>query len=788
MLANIIGEVDDNNDDKIDNEESKKQSFDNKSEMSNEEDEKDKNQSIQYDKRSETSESMHQGNKIIESKRDSNKIRNSNNIDRLSNSKQNYNENNEFSNDNENDYESEKSDSDEITTSVKKKINAVKYPKKQDSKRSSNQTNKQSINKKNINDIMNNVNSNYIDPCQNYVKYVQENRKGFESLKEKNYLSGKNNYETCYNLSTQYLKDKVKQIDSLINMSVCDFYNGNFEESIKDLETADKIYKTINIQEDNILPRIYAHLGLKLYSNYCMSNMANNKIKEAIENIRKIEGIIRAEPNPEKEESYLRTVVYTLFRVNSLSNCDSLEIGDFNNNNKIIAHIMKGFQQFLQTENYEILCTCFREAMNKYKEINDNNGYFFSYFYYNVTLYQMGQLNENNIEEIKNKLSICNQNLISKNLINEVKEKDFDTVMKEFKEKADASIEIFKILTNLEKECMQKLLENKNEDDLSKSKLLDKSHIFTNEKISSPIFVKLLIKYSINFLNEENDISDVTRTLSNELNNLLNKISNDEIDISKIKLKFLDQTLINSLKQLFDNLIYIYYKHHLRRGFKNYINAVTKQNIIQNDNKINDFLVANYTKIQNGDTLKKINYTSNGIKIHYYNITKSDFQQKEKKTDKNASKSFNLKKSIIKVMYGFSSQNIKKKILSKEKDNEFIKLMNSPWKFISIITKERPIDLYCEDNQINNWFYGLKHYFNINNMPYKVMSTNRYILTKIKFKIVNNLKKTYQNDNLKENNNENIQIVKELCREKGIQDISFCKLLLLYKKLINDKK
>ena len=69
MLANIIGEVDDNNDDKIDNEESKKQSFDNKSEMSNEEDEKDKNQSIQYDKRSETSESMHQGNKIIESKK-----------------------------------------------------------------------------------------------------------------------------------------------------------------------------------------------------------------------------------------------------------------------------------------------------------------------------------------------------------------------------------------------------------------------------------------------------------------------------------------------------------------------------------------------------------------------------------------------------------------------------------------------------------------------------------------------------------------------------------------------
>ena len=129
---------------------------------------------------------------------------------------------------------------------------------------------------------------------------------------------------------------------------------------------------------------------------------------------------------------------------------------------------------------------------------------------------------------------------------------------------------------------------------------------------------------------------------------------------------------------------------------------------------------------------------------------------------------------------------LKKKILSKEKDNEFIKLINFPWRFISIITKERPIDLYCEDNQINNWFYGLKHHFNINNMPYKIMSTNRYILTKIKFKIVQKLKKSFQNDNLKENDNESKQIVKELSREKGVQNYSFCKLLIFYDKLIKD--
>ena len=773
MLANIIGESNESNNDENDNnEQSKKQSLTSDSENGNEEEEKekekDKNQhySIKYDKRSETSQSNHQRNINLNN----------------DNQKDESNEN-----ENSNEYESESRDSEEITTSVRKKIDAVKFPNKQESIRNSNQSKKQSINK-NINDILNNQNqiNNNEDPYTYYVKYVQENRKGFESLKEKNYLSGKTNYEKCYNISSQYLKDKVKQIDSLINMSVCDFYNGNFEGSVKDLDIADNIYKTINIQEDNIIPRIYAHLGLKLYSNYCMSNMAVNKTKESVGNIRKIEGIIRAEPNPQKEESYLRSVVYTLFRVNSLSNCDSLEIGDFNNNNKIIAHIMKGFQQFLQNGNYEILCTCFAEAMNKYSEIKDNNGYLFSSFYYNVTLYQMGKSTENDINNIKKNLSVFNKKVISNELINDVKEKDFDSVMREFKEKADASIEIFKILTNLEKECMQKILENKSDDDLSRSKLLDKSHIFTNEKISSPIFIKLLIKYSLNFLNEENDISDNTRILSNELSNLLNKINNEEIDISKIKLKFLDPTLTNSLKQLFDNLIYIYYKHLLRKGFNKYRNAFCKENIIQYDNQINDFFVANYNKIESGDQLKKINYTSNGIKSHYYKISKTDFQQKEKKADKTASKSYNLKKSVIKVMYGFSSQNIKKKILSKEKDNEFIKLINFPWRFISIITKERPIDLYCEDNQINNWFYGLKHHFNINNMPYKIMSTNRYILTKIKFKIVQKLKKSFQNDNLKENDNESKQIVKELSREKGVQNYSFCKLLIFYDKLIKD--
>ena len=197
---------------------------------------------------------------------------------------------------------------------------------------------------------------------------------------------------------------------------------------------------------------------------------------------------------------------------------------------------------------------------------------------------------------------------------------------------------------------------------------------------------------------------------------------------------------------------------------------------------------AQLTKIQNGDDLQKINFTSSGIKVHSYKIDdKGNFQIRDKNTDKKPKKVLNLNNNIIKVMYGFSSQGIKKKILSKDNDNDFLKLTNSPWKFLSLITKERSIDLFCENNKINNWFYGLKHYFNNNNIPFKIISTNNYVLNKIKFKIVKKLKDNFQNDNLKENDNNSKQIIKNLIKEKGIQKFSFCKILLLYDKFCKDE-
>ena len=101
-----------------------------------------------------------------------------------------------------------------------------------------------------------------------------------------------------------------------------------------------------------------------------------------------------------------------------------------------------------------------------------------------------------------------------------------------------------------------------------------------------------------------------------------------------------------------------------------------------------------------------------------------------------------------------------------------------PWRFLSIITKSRSIDLYSDNNEINTLFYGLKSFFIDNKMAYKINSTNYFLLNKIKLKLVLRLQKKY-----KDENKENLpNIVKQLVKEKAIQNISFTKLFLIYNK------
>ena len=649
-----------------------------------------------------------------------------------------------------------------------------------------------------------------------YIKYVTLNRQGYEYIHERNYKSGLLFFQKCYDLSRNNLKDEIKEINSLINMSICEYYNGNFSESCILINKAKILYDSISLGDYNISNKQKIQLTLKLFINSSLANLSVNKYEESKNDINFLISTIRKEADIDKQFLYFKSVIYTLFKVESLINYDIGEENSLNNIGnsyndveisepiKIINHLMKDFLRFLKEKNFGILLNTFKEAAQKYKRLNDFNGYYFSLFYHYLVLYNQKKNNfeENELDDIRKNISICNNNLIGIELAKQVKEKELNKMLNEFIDKINCACEIFQLLENFENELNNKLNEydkeknnmnlSEDENDMSYSHLLDKSHLFTNEKINSPIFVLLLLRYSTNFLknqkeksiqnqdlNNQKSIIENYDTLINEVEIMQQKIQTKEINIENIKLHQLDKEMINALKQLFDNLIYIYYKSKLYKYFRKFRNKAKKVKYNECIDQILDFLTANSEELINGLFLIKINYKTKGYKNHFYNIDVENLTLNIRKTenDNYPSKSFNLKNDVIKVQYGIKSRNLRKKLLGKEKEPKIIEFLQIPWRFLSIVTKSRSIDLYCYDDQLNYMFYGLKYFLIDRKMPYKINSTTYFVLNKIKLKIAIKLKEKYKG---KEDNIPNI--VKKLISEKAIQSISFTKLFLLFNK------
>ena len=706
--------------------------------------------------------------------------------------------------------------------------NKSEYPKKENKSNNSNQLSDINDNYKQSKLSNNNINNeipklNYeikdykadnLSKNEYYIRYVTLNRQGCEFIQERNYKSALVIFQKCYDLCNNYLKDDLKQINSLINISICHYYNGNFSESYTVINKAKILYDSLYIHNSNISNNQKTQLTLKLFINSSLANLSINNFNESKNDIIYLISIIKKEPDIEKQFLYYKNIIYSLFKIDSLLNYDSSQNNNLNQGeenmepNKIINNLMKGFIHSLKENDVGVLLDIFKEAASKYKKLNDGNGYYFSLFYHYLILYDLQKNNYNEIEidDIKKKISICNNKLIGNEMMNQFKEKDVNELLNEFKEKISCACDIYQLLENLEKELNDKLdgfnKERSNylsddENNLSYSHLLDKSHLVTNEKINSPVFVKLLLKFSLNFLenqkkaiaennddiNNKNNMIENYESLIEEVKIMNKKIESKEINIENIPLHQLDKEMINSLKQLFDNLIYIRYKSILHHAFKKYRSKVRKIKNAKIIKKIINFLSYHRDKLIEGLNLIKINYKSNGFKTHFYDIdeTKLTFNIRKTETNNSISKSYLFENDIIKIQYGIKSLNLRKKLLAKDKDLDMLRLLRCPWRFLSIITRSRSIDFYCDDEQINTMFYGMKSLLIDNDMSYKINSTNYYLLNKIKIKLAIELKKKYQ-----EEEEENVpKIVYDLLRERGIQNISFSKLFLIYNKYMN---
>ena len=100
------------------------------------------------------------------------------------------------------------------------------------------------------------------------------------------------------------------------------------------------------------------------------------------------------------------------------------------------------------------------------------------------------------------------------------------------------------------------------------------------------------------------------------------------------------------------------------------------------------------------------------------------------------------------------------------------------------ILQKKSIDLYLENDQVDTWFYGLQN-FTKNGVEYKISSTNKFLLNKVKYRIVIKLKCAVNDGEIVEE--KSVNLVKKILKEKAVQNITFTKLILLYNKLVKDK-
>ena len=686
-----------------------------------------------------------------------------------------------------------------------------------------------------------------------YINYIKLKRKGYKNIIEKNYVNGCNTFSECYQLSTQYLKDKIKQIDSLINMSICQYYNGNFNNSVTLLFNAKKIFATISLGECHISLRDKIRLGIKLYTNSIMSNLTVNNYKECIDDIKFIIDLIEQENNIEKKLELYKYTIYSLFKVETLLNIKNeneiinniknnfnynssdknlINLNDAKNvqelNNIYIDNqnekIMKDFLSCLKYKNFLIILNSFIENASLYKKNENLTCYYFCIFNqylitYNNTINNTEENKEENLKEIKERLFICYKNLVGEEISNKIKEKnkikDIIQFINEFNQKMECAFEIFSILENYEKSLInntQVLYKEKKDDKLNKKKNYKNKYKLNEE---SPNLVKLCLKYSLNYLikkknflldnntnnnneienkNNDSQIQDNSQEQINNLNSLINeleilikKINSYEIDISPIKKTKLNPDIINNIKLIFENLSRINYKSLLCLNFHKFRDKSLKIKLNEIYLNIDNFLDKNYEQIIKGMTLMKINYNSKGHKYYYYSIDSDSntLQVRKKEGDPYPIDSYNLFRDVTKITYGIRSKNLIKKLKNEnENDSETRKFLRMPWKIISFILQKKSIDLYIDDNQVDTWFYGLKS-FTKNDVEYKIMSTNKFLINKIKYRIGIKLKRDVDDEKIDEY--KYISLIKKIIKEKAFHNITFTKLFLLYNKLIKDE-
>lgn len=137
---------------------------------------------------------------------------------------------------------------------------------------------------------------------------------------------------------------------------------------------------------------------------------------------------------------------------------------------------------------------------------------------------------------------------------------------------------------------------------------------------------------------------------------------------------------------------------------------------------------------------------------------------------------------IKEILYGQNSENLIKRF-----KNLINKELKQPWLFISFILNKRSIDLFFDSKEkLNKWFYGFKYLIEEKYLKIKIKSTIEYVLTRMKLRMITELKELTDNDI--GNQHKSLLVLTQLrnfaqTNYFGFENLSFLKVLLLYVKV-----
>ena len=596
----------------------------------------------------------------------------------------------------------------------------------------------------NENNSENNENSSKI--LQNECSYTKTTINSINQLKNYNFSSALEGFKNSLKLANE-LNDEYKKNESLCNLGIANFYLNKINESINYLENSYNNIKTKCSNENFANDLKSLNLLIKTGVNLILGYLAIGNFNEISEILNEILTLIEREVSYHKQLKCVKTMIKIFFHCESLIEENNIENNDDDDNNKdyekyknIINKLIKNFNEFLKNKNYDEFIKCLSEIKNEFEKLNDFTGILFAIFNEQSFIY----VNEINKDENSEKINDCKGVLISlftginKNNNddddNKIDDNLFEMILKNFKEKIEKSFEIYQKLFDFENKLITTLNNNNNlTPNISpRNSKINNSKIHVNNINNNNFFIKLLINYYIVHIIPKFSNNNNKNLLIDQLKTTLNIIENSN-EFKNLSIKNLDNEIFENLFILFDNLL----KIHIKFKKKHYLNIYKHKIFVIistiNVKKIKDFYDSFLVVIDKGEKIIKINFNGNGFKEHFYRIDINEdnfeiYKNSENKKKGKANQIINMN-DILKVVYGFKTKNLKKKYENLENNL-------NPELYLSLVCTKRSYDFYFKKEKKSvSWFYGFQIYYKQSKRNYKVSSTTKYVLSRLKIKM-----------------------------------------------------